>query len=178
MNVASLTFMMPLGVSLAGVTRVGNLVGEKRFADAQLAAWVAIGLSAGLMAFAGVLLLLLRNLIPTLYSDDAEVIALAAAIFPIAAAFQVVDGIQVTCGGVLRGMGKTLPPAVFNFVAWYAMALPLAWIWGIEGGHGLSGLWWALAAGLAAVSVPLILWVRYFGPVTLGAAAQATPSSR
>ncbi|MEZ6018470.1 MAG: MATE family efflux transporter, partial [Planctomycetota bacterium] len=163
-NIASLTFMAPLGISLAAVTRVGNLIGEGRRALAQRSAWLAIGLGAGVMACAALALLLLRKLVPHLYSDEPEVIAATAAVLPIAAAFQVFDGAQVVGGGVLRGMGKTLPPAVFNFIAWYGVGLPLAWYWGITCGHGLAGIWWGLALGLASVALLLCAWILRFGP--------------
>lgn len=163
-NVASVTFMLPLGVSLAAVTRVGNLIGEGRRDDAQRSAWLAIAMGVGLMAAAALLLLVGRRLIPSLYTGDGAVLAAAAAVLPIAAAFQVFDGTQVVGGGVLRGMGRTMPPAVFNFVAWYVVGLPLAWHWAITLGHGLAGLWWALAVGLAGVAALLVLWIHRFGP--------------
>ena len=74
------------------------------------------------------------------------------------------EGVQVVGGGVLRGMGRTTPPAVFNFVAWYLVGLPLAWFWAVEQGRGLAGLWWALAVGLAGVAALLVLWIARFGP--------------
>lgn len=163
-NLASITFMLPLGCSLAAVTRVGNLVGERRFDAAQRSAWLAIAMGAGVMACAAVGLLVLRELLPRLYGGDADVIAATAAVLPIAAAFQVFDGVQVVGGGILRALGRTMPPALFNFVAWYVIGLPLAWYWAIERELGLAGLWWALAVGLATIAAPLVYWVHRFGP--------------
>jgi len=166
-NIASLTFMVPLGVSLAAATRVGHLVGERRYEAAQRSAWLSLAMGVGAMAIAAALLLVLREPITLLYIRDPAVVTLAASVLPIAAAFQVVDGFQVVGGGVLRGMGRTLPPAVFNFVAWYLLALPLAWHWGVRGTHGLHGVWWALAIGLAAIAALLALWIQRFGPRSL-----------
>lgn len=163
-NVASVTFMLPMGVSLAAVTRVGNLIGEGRHALAQRSAWLAIAMGAGLMACAAVAMLGLRHALPRLYSADAAVVAATASVLPVAAAFQVFDGVQVVGGGVLRGMGRTLPPAVFNFIAWYVIGLPLAWHWAVRLGHGVTGLWWALAVGLASIALLLLLWIARFGP--------------
>ena len=169
-NIASVTFMVPLGVSLAAVTRVGNLLGEGRPRAARQSAWIALAMGAGTMACAGLTLLALRAPIVGLYTEDAAVLAAAMAVLPIAAAFQVFDGIQVVGGGVLRGMGRTTPPAVFNFVAGYLVGLPLAWFWAVEQQRGLAGLWWALAVGLAGVAALLVLWIARFGP---GADARA-----
>jgi MATE family multidrug resistance protein len=152
---------------LAAVTRVGNLIGEGRVAWAQRSAWLSIAMGAGLMACGALVLLALRRLVPQLYSDDLNVIAATAAVLPIAAAFQVFDGVQVVGGGVLRGMGRTMPPAVFNFVAWYVVGLPLAWYWAVTCGFGLAGLWWALAVGLAGIALLLIAWIQRFGPASL-----------
>lgn len=173
-NLASVTFMLPMGVSLAAVTRVGNLIGEGRPTWAQRSAWLAIAMGAGLMACMALVLLALRNLVPRLYSSDLDVIAATAVVLPIAAAFQVFDGVQVVGGGVLRGMGRTVPPAVFNFVAWYVVGLPLAWYWAVTCGYGLTGLWWALALGLASVALLLVAWIHRFGPASWPLATQAS----
>ena len=90
--------------------------------------------------------------------------ALAAAVFPIAAAFQVFDGTQVVGAGVLRGMGRTRPAALFNLIGYYMFALPLAWFMTFNLDLGLRGLWLGLAAGLAAVALMLTGWIRHRGP--------------
>ncbi len=164
LNMAALSFMMPLGVSLAAVTRVGNLLGARRPEDAQRAAWVAIGLGAGVMALSAVGFVALRQWLPRLYTHDTEVIALCAAILPIAAAFQIFDGAQVAGCGVLRGMGRTRPAALFNLISYWLLGLPLgAWL-GLRAGFGLAGIWWGLCIGLACVATLLIGFIHLRGP--------------
>jgi MATE family multidrug resistance protein len=164
---SSFTFMLPLGVSFAAVTRVGNLVGAREHAGAQRAAWVALGLGSGLMALCAVALVVARRPLSELFTDDPAVVALCAAILPIAAAFQVVDGAQVVGSGVLRGMGRTLPAALIMLIGFYGVALPLAWWLGVRNGAGLVGIWWGLALGLAVVALLLVAWIHKRGPASL-----------
>lgn len=168
-NLASMTFMIPLGIGLAATTRVGNLVGERRFERAQRSAHLALWLAAGTMALLGVVLFLGRGLFPRLYTTDPAALALAASVLPIAALFQVSDGLQVAGAGILRGMGSTTPPAVFNLVGWWLIALPVAAWLVLRRDGDLEEIWWALLLGLGAVAVPVCWWVRYRGPASLGA---------
>lgn len=172
-NLASMTFMIPLGIALAATTRVGNLVGEKRPLDAQRSATAALIMGAASMAALGIVLLVGRNVLPRIYVSDVDVIRMAATILPIAAAFQIFDGLQVVGSGILRGMGKTTAPAVFNFVAWWVIALPMAaWLVYRRGGT-ITSVWWALALGLGVVAVMMVLWVRYRGPASLASGLRA-----
>ena len=164
LNLASITFMVPLGIATAAVTRVGNLIGARSPERAQRAAWVSLALGGAAMVCSAVVFILLRHALPRLYSEDAAVLALSAAILPVAAAFQVFDGLQVVGGGVLRGMGRTRSAAVFNFLAYYVLALPLAWWWAIRGGGGLMALWWAQCLGLGVSATLVVAWVKFFGP--------------
>lgn len=164
LNLASVSFMMPLGVSIGAAVRVGNLIGAKKPWAAQRAAMVAFVLGAGVMTSAAAIFVALRWVLPGLFTEDTEVIALAAALLPVAAAFQLFDGTQVVGGGVLRGMGTPMPAVVVNLIGYYALALPLAYALAFWLGWGLVGIWWALAAGLAVVAVTLVVWVRLRGP--------------
>lgn len=163
----TLTLMVPLGISFAAVTRVGNLVGAGDPAGAQRAAWAALGLSSAAMVVAAVVLFAGRGLLPRAFTDDLAVIALAAAILPAAAAFQVADGAQVVGAAILRGMGKTVPPALINLVGYYLVALPLAYLLAFRTGAGVVGLWWGLTVGLAVVAGLLVAWIRKRGPSSL-----------
>lgn len=164
LNMASVAFMIPLGISMAAVTRVGNLIGAGQNSRAQLAAWVALATGAIVTTGFAALFVVFRWQIPLLYNPDLAVQTLAAGVFPIAAAFQIFDGTQVVGGGILRGMGRTRPAALFNLIGYYFFALPLGWWMTFNLGLGLQGLWAGLALGLAAVALMLAAWIHYRGP--------------
>lgn len=169
LQLASLSFMLPLGISIAASTRVGNLIGAGRPAQAQRAAHVALLMGGAVMLGAACLFVVGRDLLPRLFTEDPDVLAIAATLLPIAAAFQVFDGVQVVGGGVLRGIGSTRAAAVFNAIGYYALGLPLGAALAFGAGWGIAGVWWGLCAGLGVVAVMLVAWIRVRGP------ARATP---
>lgn len=166
-NLASIAYMVPFGISFGAATRVGNLIGAGDSRGAQRAAWVALGLGGGVMLVFAALFIAGRHAIPSWYGADPRVLALAASLMPIVAAFELFDGLQAVGGGILRGMGRTRPAALFNLIGYYALAMPLA-IWlGAPQRMGLPGLWWGLALGLAVVALLLLAWIAKRGPSTV-----------
>jgi MATE family multidrug resistance protein len=172
LNLASLAFMMPLGIAQGAATRVGNLLGAREATAAQRAAWVSFGLGAGVMTVSALAFVALREWLPRLYTSDAAVVATCATILPIAAAFQIFDGTQVVGCGVLRGMGRVRPAAAINLIGYWLLGLPLGGWLALRGGLGVAGLWWGLALGLALVALSLVAFVALRGPafVPLGEA--------
>jgi multidrug resistance protein, MATE family len=168
-NLASIAYMVPLGIGLGASARVGNLIGAGEPRAAQRAAWVAFALGGGVMAAFALLFVAGRSWIPTWFTLDPTVIALAATLLPVAAAFELFDGLQVVGSGVLRGMGRTRPAALFNLIGYYLLGLPLAAWLGRPERLGLVGIWWGLALGLAVVAGLSVVWVALRGP------ARATP---
>ncbi len=164
LNIAALAFMMPLGISQGAVTRVGNLLGNHEYKHAKHAAWTAIFCGGMVMMISATIFVIFRFALPLLYTDNKEVILITAIILPVAAAFQIVDGIQVVCAGVLRGMGRPLPSAIANLVAFWFIGLPIAYWTTITLGYGITALWWSLSLGLAIVAITLSLWILYRGP--------------
>jgi MATE family multidrug resistance protein len=160
LNMASLSFQLPLGIGLAAGVRVGNQIGASDLPGARRSAAVSLALGAGVMLGFAVLFALFAAELPLLYTTDAAVIALGALVLPIAGAFQIFDGTQVVAGGILRGAGRTHAAAYVNLIGFWAIALPLAWLWAFRNGGGLEGIWWGLVAGLAAVSAALVFWVH------------------
>ncbi len=173
MNLAGLAFMMPLGISQAATTRVGNLLGAGRPRDSQYAAWVSLALGSGVMTISAASFILFRDLLPRIFTSEPALIATCATILPIAAAFQIFDGAQVVGCGVLRGMGRTRPAAYVNLFGYWLFALPVGGWLALYTDWGLRGLWWGLCFGLAVVAVLLILIVRVRGPASM--ALVATP---
>lgn len=167
-NMIAVAFMVPLGIALATATRIGNLIGLGRHRDAQTTAWVAFAIAGVAMALPSVIFLVWRNDLGRLYTDELGVITLMASVLPIAATFQLFDGLQVVGGGVLRGMGRTRAAALFHLFGFYALGLPLAWYLAFERDMGLAGLWWGLALALSSVALAFLAWVAVRGPARMG----------
>ena len=159
-NIASLTFMVPLGVSSAGAVLVGRAVGAGDPAGARRAAVAALAAGGAFMAVSACVLRFAPAVLARAYTGDAAVIALACTLIPIAGVFQVFDGIQVVSIGVLRGAGDTRTPLFVNLAGYWLFALPLGLWLGFGRRLGPAGLWWGLVAGLVAVALVLLARVR------------------
>jgi MATE family multidrug resistance protein len=159
-NLASLTFMVPLGVGSAAAVLVGRAVGRNDPADARRAAWASLVAGAGFMAGCAIIMLTLPGLLASVYTRDHAVLALAATLIPIAGLFQVFDGIQVVSMGALRGLGDTRGPMLISLFGFWLVGLPVSVYLGFGAGAGPVGIWWGLVAGLAAVAGLLLVRVR------------------
>ena len=160
LNLASLSYMVPLGVGTAGSVLVGRAIGAGRPADARRVAVSALTCGVGFMACAAVAFLMVPRFFARAYTNDAGTLALAARLIPLAGLFQVFDGTQVVSIGILRGSGDTRTPMVVNLVGYWLVALPLSlWL-----GRGLQmgpvGLWWGFVAGLVVVALVVLARVR------------------
>ena len=156
LNLSAISFMVPTGVAAAASTRVGNAIGRGDMPGARRAAAVSLGLGAGVMGLFGLLFALAPRFLARLYSADPGVLAMAAALIPIAAAFQVFDGIQVVGAGVLRGSADTRTPALVALVGYWVLGLPLGALLAFRLGLGPRGLWWGLTLGIVIVAVLLL----------------------
>ena len=163
LNLASITFMVPLGIAQGTAVRVGNLIGAGQPEQARLSSWVGIAMGAAVMTLAAAGFVGLREILPRVYTTDLQVLALAATILPIAGAFQIFDGTQAVACGVLRGMGRPRPAAVFNLIGYWVLALPIGTWLALRTDWGLWGLWWGLAGGLFLVAIGLVVWIGLRG---------------
>jgi MATE family multidrug resistance protein len=159
-NLASFTFMVPLGVSTATAVLVGHAIGAGDESRARRSAIAGMACGTAFMCLSALLFLLFPALFARAYTADGVVIALAAALIPIAGVFQVFDGIQAVAAGVLRGIGDTHAPAIINVVGFWLIGLPVSWVLAFRRGGGAIGLWWGIVVGLAAVAIILLWRVR------------------
>lgn len=131
---------IPFGIGVATSGRVGNLLGKRDDTGAARAAHTSALLS---VVFGGVVLAVLmgtREHFAKIFNDDASVVNLTAEVLPYVALFQIADGLNGSCGGSLRGMGRQHVGALVNLLSYYCGALPLG-IWLAFHGWGLKGLW-------------------------------------
>ncbi len=161
MNLASFTFMVPLGISIGASARAGNLIGAGDASGLRVASRVAFLMGGGVMAIAAVCFVVFRQGLPELYTSDTTVVAMAAALLPIAGAFQIFDGVQVVGAGLMRGMGRPQAGAIVNLLGFYVLGLPLSYLLAFTMDLGLVGIWWGLAAGLCGVACMLVAWVGH-----------------
>jgi multidrug resistance protein, MATE family len=159
-NLASLTFMVPLGVSAAGAVLVGRAVGRGDGVGASRASRAALFLGVGFMTLTAVIFLLFPAPLAAVYSRDAGVLAVAATLIPIAGVFQVFDGVQAVASGLLRGLGDTRAPMIVNLLGFWLFGIPVSVYLGLNSPLGAVGLWWGLVVGLAAVAFFLLLRLR------------------
>lgn len=160
LSLAGLSFMVPLGVAAAATTRVGNALGRGDQPAAALSARLSLILGAGFMACMGVVFSLLPEPLARLYSNQVEVVTMAAALIPIAGAFQIADGTQVVGAGVLRGTADTRFPAILAFVGYWLLGLPAGLLLAFRLAYGPQGLWWGLTLGLASVAALFLIRIR------------------
>jgi MATE family multidrug resistance protein len=164
LNAASVTYMVPLGVSAAGAVRVGQALGRGDAMAASRAGYTALIFGGGFMALMGLLFLVFPKLIFRPFTADPVVIATGISILFFAALFQLFDGLQVVATGILRGAGNTRTPMLTNLFGYWFFGLPAGYALAFYAGWGVKGLWAGLSIGLAAVGLFLLMvWVRTIG---------------
>lgn len=161
LNYASISYMVPLGVSAAAAVSVGHAIGAGDPAKARRAGWLALMLGAGFMVCAGVVFLVAPGPLIRLYTPDPRVLALGPTLLLIAAAFQIFDGIQTVSTGALRGLGETRVPMYANLVGYWTMGLPLGFLLCFVLKWGVYGMWIGLTLSLVVIaSTLLVRWNR------------------
>jgi MATE family multidrug resistance protein len=156
-NLASISFMFALSISAAGAIRVGHAVGKRNISAIRNAGFSAIFLSAAVMGCFGIIFILLRYTLPSLYIDDQHVVSIASSLVVIAAFFQLSDGIQAAGIGVLRGIADTRIPMLITFIAYWVVGLPGGYVLGFVLEMGVQGIWIGLLVALS-LSAVLLTW--------------------
>ena len=161
LNVASFTYMVPLGISSAAAVRVGQALGRGDVHAAGRAGWVAMGLGGTFMTGAGVVLLTVPAYVARVFTTDRAVIRTAISLLAVAAAFQLFDGLQTVATGALRGAGDTRTPMICHLLLYWLLGLPLGYVLCFEMRGGAVGLWAGLCVALILIgSVLLVVWTR------------------
>ncbi|KAK6362284.1 hypothetical protein TWF730_005980 [Orbilia blumenaviensis] len=150
---------IPFGIGVAASVRVGNLLGAGDSRGASRTANVAAGLSVAIGVIVLIALLAVKDFYAKLFNDDENVIKLTAEVMPWVAIFQVADGLNGSCGGSLRGMGRQHVGAGVNIVTYYFVALPVG-IWLAYDGWGLIGLW--IGQCLALYGIGICEWLLVY----------------
>jgi MATE family multidrug resistance protein len=170
LQMATLTFMVPYGLSSAGAVRVGQAAGRRDAAGVRAAGWTTLGVAVAFMCGAAMLFLVAGRPLLSLFTRDPQVLAVGVTLLALAAMFQIFDGLQTSATGVLRGLGDTRTPMLWNLAGHWLIGLPIGWWLCFRTGWGAAGLWLGLSAGLIIVGAALVIvWHRATGPHALQA---------
>lgn len=159
-NLASVSYMIALGISAASAILVGRYYGAKDWARLKLTGLTAIFLGAANMGVFGIVFIIWRNILPTFYTSDQAVIQSASSLLILAAIFQIFDGVQAVGLGALRGMADVRFPTIITFVSYWLIGLSLAYIFGFLLHMQVVGVWIGLSAGLASAAI--LLFYRFY----------------
>jgi MATE family multidrug resistance protein len=157
LNYASVTYMVPLGVSAAAAVSVGHAVGAGDGARARRAGWLALGLGTSFMLLAALIFLVAPGPLIALYTSDPRVMAVGPGLLGVVAAFQIFDGIQTVSTGSLRGLGETRVPMLANLVGYWVLGLPLGLFLCFVMRWGIYGLWIGLTLALIVIASTLLV---------------------
>jgi MATE family multidrug resistance protein len=160
LQIAALTFMVPLGLGQAATVRVGLALGRRDEPGVARAGWTSWIVGVAFMGAMALVMWSIPRALVTLFLTDipanAAVIALAVSFLKVAAAFQLVDGAQVIGAGMLRGLHDTKWPLVFALVGYWGVGLGIGtWLAFGADWKGV-GIWIGLASGLAAVAALML----------------------
>ncbi|MER9016811.1 MATE family efflux transporter [Mesorhizobium sp. M0898] len=165
-QIASVTFMVPLGLNQAVTVRVGLAHGAGNPEGVSRAGWTAYVVGVSFMALMGLVMILWPHLLIGAFIDlgnpaNAEVVALAVSFLAFAALFQVFDGAQAVASGMLRGLHDTKVPMIYAAIGYWGIGLPLGVLLAFRFGFNGVGIWIGLSSGLAVVAALLLVrWLR------------------
>ena len=165
LQLASIAFMVPLGLAQVATVRVGLAKGRNDLLGIKRAALAILVLGVAFTALGSILYMVMPRPLGSLFLDtrqaDAEaVLTLAVPLITIAGAFQLVDGLQVVGAGLLRGLKDTRVPMILALVAYWPIGFVCAWVFAFPLGMGGPGVWFGFVLGLAAAA--LFLCVRFW----------------
>ena len=156
-NFASTMFMVPLALNSAITVRVGHALGRGDLEYARFAGGFGVFFCGLFMACSATFLLLFRDVVVSIYTQDAAVKGIAISLLLMAAIFQVADGIQIGAAGALRGYKDTRIPMAINIFAYWVIAFPLAYMAAVTYKLPPNYIWGGFVVGLTVAAVMLSL---------------------
>ena len=178
LNYASFMFMVPLALHSATTIHVGHLAGAGDPRAARSAGYTGVVICGALMVVSAIVIVFANRAIASLYTEDAEVLALAGTLLLFAAVFQVSDGVQIGAAGALRGFKDAKVPMALNFTSYWLFGFPLAFGLGVAWGGGPYYVWLGLIAGLTACAVALTLRFRFVSARAVAASTAGGATNR
>lgn len=159
-GLATFTFMIANGISMATTIRVSYQLGTKDYANMERISYSAVHLVLTYMGACGLSFLFLRHRLPFLFTADAQVIEQAASLLAVAALFQLFDGLQIISLGILRGFADVKAPMLISVFSYMVIGLSVSYLCAFTFKIGPEGIWYGFLAGLVVAGTFLALRIR------------------
>ena len=161
LKLASTTFMIAVGVGVASTVRVGNQKGLKNYVELRRIAFSNFLLILIIMFAFSIGFMLLKDILPWMFTDNLEVIAMATSLLIVAGLFQLSDGLQAVILGALRGLQDVKWPSILSFIAYWIIGFPICYYLGREDALGTLGIWIGLLTALTSSAIMLFFRFNY-----------------
>ena len=160
MGLATFTFMIANGVAMATTIRVSFQLGTRDYESMERVCYSAVHMVLGYMGMCGLGFYLLRHQLSYIFTSDLRVIDQAASLLMIAALFQLFDGLQTVCLGILRGFADVKAPMLFSGFSYIGIGVTVSYLCAFKLGMGPEGIWYGFVAGLITAGTLLSLRIR------------------
>jgi MATE family multidrug resistance protein len=170
LNFAATMFMIPLALSAATTVRIGHALGSGNASAARAGGMAGILMCIAFMACSATFLLLFRDVVVGIYTNDPSVSEIAISLLLMAAIFQIADGVQIGAAGALRGYKDTRMPMVINTFSYWVLGFPLAYMATITYRAPPSYIWAGFVLGLTVAAILLTVRFNILSKRMLGAA--------
>jgi MATE family multidrug resistance protein len=160
LHMAAFTYMFGSGISSATTIVVGNCIADSNWLNIKKAVRSSIQLIIVGMGSCALIFILLNKVLPYAFTDDLQITIITSKLLIIAAMFQLFDGLQVVVIGVLRGVEDFKFPTLITLIAYWVIALPLAYLLAFINKMGVYGIWYALLISLIFVALTLYFRIR------------------
>ncbi len=157
LNLATMTYMIGVGLGVTATVRVGNQKGLKSYKDLRRIGMSLFFLMIIIDVFFAIGFIALKDILPTAYIEDEEVLRIASTLLIVAGLFQISDGIQVVFLGALRGLQDVMIPMLITFVSFWVIGFPICYYLGLKTDLEALGIWIGLLVGLTASAFMLYL---------------------
>ncbi len=162
MNIASLTFMIPLGLSQAITARVSYFKGKGNPEALKIAGFTGIGTCVLIMTLSASMMMLIPHFLVSIYTSDPKLMEVATGLLFFAALFQFSDGLQVSSSGALRGLKDTKMPMIITAISYWLVGFPVGYYLAEFQGFQVNGYWIGMIFGLSTAAVLLLgRWIVF-----------------
>lgn len=154
-QICDMTFMVILGIGSATTIRVSHQLGARNLHGVRMASNASIHLVLLINAIGAVLMIGFRNQIPTLFTEDQEVIAIASQLIVLAGVLQLADGLQVVAASMLRGITDVKVPMIIAIFSYTIICISIGLFLAFPMGMGAQGIWIGFVVGLSVAAICL-----------------------